>query len=213
MKRITSHDPRTRDIRATGGPTGWRGIDFVTLAVLAVAFGVAFWGWDTFLYPLFLAGVVFPPAQSLALGVWLLPAVVGALIVRRPGAALYTEVIAATVEALLGNQWGIAVLVSALLQGLGVEIAFALFAWRRFGPLVAMLAGALAAVLELVGWEWWMYMAEYEFGWKLLALAFAVTSGILVAGLGGWTLMRSLAAAGALGPFPPGREHAARTAS
>lgn len=213
MTRTTSHDPRTRNIPAAGGPTAWRGIDFVTLAVLAVAFGVAFWGWDTFLYPLFLAGVVFPPAQSLALGVWLLPAVVGGLVVRRPGAALYTEVIAATVEMMLGNQWGTTVLVSALVQGLGVEIAFALFAWRRFGPLVAMLAGALAAVLELVGWEWWSYMAEYDFGWKLLALGFAVTSGVVVAGIGGWLLMRALAAAGALGPFPPGREHAVRTAS
>ena len=211
MTRITSQRSRTRDIPASGGPTAWRGLDFVTLAVLAVAFGVVFWGWDTFLYPLFLAGVVFPPAQSLALGVWLLPAVVGGLIVRRPGAALYTELIAAAVEMLLGNQWGTGVLISAVLQGLGVEIAFALFAWRRYGPLLAMLAGALAAALELVAYEWWTYMAAYDFGWKVLALGFAVSSGVLIAGLGGWLLVRALAAAGALGPFPPGREHTARS--
>lgn len=211
MTRTTTQPP-TRTIPAAGGPRAWRGIDFVTLAVLGVAFGVVFWGWDTFLYPLFTATVVFPPAQSLALGVWLLPAVVGGLVVRRPGAALYTELIAATIEMLLGNQWGTGVLVSAVLQGLGVEIAFALLLWRRYGVLVAMLAGAMAATLELLAWEWWAYMPEYSMGWKLLALGFAVTSGVLVAGIGGWLLVRALAAAGALRAFPPGREHAARTA-
>lgn len=211
MTRIDER-ARTRDIPASGGPRAWRGIDFVTLAVLGVAFGVMFWGWNTFLYPLFQLAVVFPPAQSLALGVWLLPAVVGGLIVRRPGAALYTELIAASVEMLIGNQWGTAVLVSGVMQGLGVEIAFALVMWRRYGVLIAMLAGACAATLELVGWEWWAYMPEYDMVWKLMALGFAVTSGVLVAGIGGWLLVRGLAATGALGAFPPGREHAARTA-
>lgn len=198
---------RRQHITAAGGLTQWRGVEFVTLAVLGVAFGVAFWGWDVFLYPLVIAALVFPPAGSLTLGVWLMPAVVGGLVVRRPGAALFTEFVAANVEMLLGNQWGPAVLVSALLQGLGVELALALVRWRRFGVGVAVLGGALAATLELVGYEWWTYMAEYEFGWKLLALGFAIVSGALVAGVGGWAVTRGLAAAGALESFPPGREH------
>ncbi|WP_084343111.1 ECF transporter S component [Piscicoccus intestinalis] len=202
----------TGDIPATGRPTSWRGIDFVTLAVLAVAFGVAFWGWDMFLYPFVIAGLAFPPAQSLTLGVWLLPAVVGGLVVRRPGAALFTELIAANVEMLLGNQWGPGVLVSGVLQGLGVELALAAFRWRRFGVGVVMLAGALAATFELVFYEWWAYQAEFAFEWKLLALVFAVVSGVVVAGIGGWALVRALAGAGALRPFPPGREQLARSA-
>ncbi len=200
----------SRDIPAAGGPRAWRGIDFVTLAVLAVAFGVVFWGWDTFLYPVVIIGLAFPPAQSLTLGVWLLPAVVGGLVVRRPGAALFTELIAANVEMLLGNQWGPGVLVSGVLQGLGVELAFAAFRWRRFGVGVAMLGGALAAVLELVGYEWWTYQAQFAFDFKLLALGFAIVSGVIVAGVGGWALVRALAGTGALDAFPPGRERAAR---
>lgn len=200
-----------RHLTASGRVTAWRGIEFVTLAVVGVAFGVAFWGWDVFLYPLATGALVFPPAQSLTLGVWLLPAVAGALIVRRPGAALYTELIAANVEMLLGNQWGPAVLISGTLQGLGVELALAIFLWRRFGVGVAMLAGALAATLELTLYEWWTYMREYSFDFKLLALGFAITSGVLIAGVGGWAVTRALAAAGALDSFPPGREHQLRT--
>ena len=193
-------------VRASGRPGQWRGIDFVTLAVLGIAFGVAFWGWDVALYPVISAAIVFPPLSSLTLGVWLIPAVVGALLVRRPGAALYTEVIAATVETFLGNQWGPMVLVSAGLQGLGVEIAVALFAWRRFGPMIAMLAGVLAAVLEITLYEWWVYMPEYDWTWRFVALGAAVLSGILVAGLGGWAIVRALAATGVVDGFPPGIE-------
>ena len=184
-------------ITAAGKLTRWRGLDLVTLAVLGVAFGVAFWAWDITLYPVISAALVFPPLGSLTLGVWLLPAVTGALIVRRPGAALFTEVIAACVEMLLGNQWGAMVLVSAGLQGAGAEAAVALLAWRRFGPLVAMLAGALSATFELVFYEWWVAQAGYAWAWRFTALAAAVISGVVVAGAGGWALTRALAAAGA----------------
>src|ERR1039458_4079123 len=73
------------------------------------------------------------PLGELMLGVWLVPAVVAGLVIRRPGAALFTELVAANVELFLGNRWGAAVLLSGMLQGLGVELALALFRHRRFG--------------------------------------------------------------------------------
>ena len=199
---------------ALDGPLRWRAIDIVTLAVCGVAFGVAFWGWDVLLYePVKLALSAFPPAGELTLGVWLLPAVFGALLVRRPGAALLIEMIAANVEMLLGNQWGALVLVSALLQGLGVEVAVALFRWRVWTPLVAVLGGLLAATFEIVGYEWWMYVAEYSWGWKLAYLGFGLVSGAIIAGLGAWALVKAIAATGALDAFPPGRERLAAQAT
>lgn len=207
--RPTRQGGRRRDLPAKGGPTAWRGIDLVTLAVLGVALGVAFWAWDTLLYPFVTAALVFPPAQSLTLGVWLLPAVAGGLLVRRPGAALFTELVAANVEMLMGNVWGPAVLLSGLLQGLGVELVLAVFLWRRFGLVVAALAGAMAAVAEIGLYEWWVAMAEYDWAWRFVALGCGVLSGIVVAGGGGWSLVRGLAAAGAVDAFPPGRERLA----
>ena len=116
--------PRT--ILASGRLLSWRGIDLITAAMLAVAFGVVFWGFDTFVYPVVSAATAgFPPLGELTLGVWLVPAVVGGLVVRRPGAALFTELVAANVELFLGNKWGLAVLLSGLLQGLGVELVLA----------------------------------------------------------------------------------------
>ena len=199
--------PTPRTVTASGPLMAWRGVDLLTAAMLAVAFGVVFWGFDTLVYPLISTATAgFPPAGELTLGVWLVPAVVGGLVVRRPGAALFTELVAANVELFLGNKWGVAVLLSGLLQGLGVELVLAAVRWRRFGPVVAALGGALAAVLEIVGYEWWSYVPDYSPAWKLLYLLFGVVSGAVIAGVGGWLLVRALARSGALNAFPPGQE-------
>ncbi|WP_066520270.1 ECF transporter S component [Curtobacterium ammoniigenes] len=191
----------------------WRAIDLLTAAMVAVAFGVVFWAFDTFVYPVVSAVTAgFPPLGELALGVWLIPAVVGALIVRRPGAAVLTELVAANVELLLGNQWGITVLASGFLQGVGVEIVFAILLWRRFGAVPAVLGGMLSAALEIACYEWWSYVPSYSWGWKLIYLAAGLVSGAVIAGLGGWSLTRALARSSALNAFPAGQEfHEGRT--
>jgi len=195
------------NILATRPLMGWRGIDLITAAMLAVAFGVVFWGFDTFIYPLLsMATTGFPPLGELMLGVWLVPAVVAALVIRRPGAGLFTELVAANVELFLGNKWGAAVLLSGVLQGLGVELAVAMFRHRRFGIFVAMLGGILAAVFEIVFYEWQSYVAEYTSAWKAIYLGAGMVSGAVIAGAGGWLLVRALARTGALDAFPPGQE-------
>ncbi len=205
VSTTTQTAPRT--ILATRPLMRWRGVDLVTAAMLAVAFGVMFWGFDTFIYPvLSTATAGFPPAGELMLGVWLIPAVVGALVIRRPGAALFTELVAANVEMFLGNKWGVAVLLSAVLQGLGVELALALFRHRRFGVVVAVLGGALSAVFEIVFYEWYSYVADYSMVWKAIYLGCGIVSGAAIAGVGGWALVRGLARSGALNAFPPGQE-------
>ena len=60
---------------------GWRVMDIVVAAVLAVAFGVVFqvWNvlWETTTF-------VFPPFRGAIYGVWMIPAVLVPLVVRRP---------------------------------------------------------------------------------------------------------------------------------
>jgi energy-coupling factor transport system substrate-specific component len=197
----------TKTVLATRPLMRWRGVDLITAAMLAVAFGVMFWGFDTFIYP-FLSVLTagFPPLGELMLGIWLIPAVVAALVVRRPGAALFTELVAANVELFLGNKWGAAVLLSGVLQGLGVELALALFRHRRFGVAVAVLGGVLSAVFEIVFFEWQSYVADYSSAWKLIYLGCGMVSGAVIAGVGGLLLVRALARSGALNAFPPGQE-------
>jgi energy-coupling factor transport system substrate-specific component len=195
----------------TKSPFAWRGIDLITAAVLAVALGVAFWGFDVFVYPI--VGLVtagFPPLGGLATGVWILPAVAGMLMVRRPGAAIFVELIAANVELTLGNTWGVTVLISAVVQGLAVELVFALSRYRRFGLGVASLAGAVAAFFEIVGYELNAYYADYSLVFKLVLVVCAIVSGALISGGLGSALIRTLAKTGALNAFGSGREVTAK---
>ena len=75
---------------------------------------------------------------------------VGGLVVRRPGAALLCEVVAALVSMIPGTQWGFTTLISGILQGLGAEFAFLLLGYSVYGLGAAIFAGAMAAPLEAV---------------------------------------------------------------
>lgn len=190
----------------------YRTVDIVTVATLGVAVGVAFWGWDQLYNVIQTATNVFPPSGGLLAGPWLLAGVVGGLVVRKPGAAVACELIAANVEYLLGNEWGASTMVSGLLQGLGVEIVLALFLYRRFGLVVAALGAALAGCIEAV-YEWYAYVAYWDYGYRLAYLVMFAVSGAVVAGIGGWALVRALARTGALDAFPAGREYHERNAT
>ena len=59
----------------------------------------------------------FPPGQGFMYGVWLLPGVLGALVIRKRGAAVYIELVASVVSALLGTAWGLYVVAYGLIEG------------------------------------------------------------------------------------------------
>ena len=184
--------------------THWRTVDIVVTAVLGVAFGVVFWAWGLLWNATGAAFTAFPPAQAVMYGVWLLPAVVAPLIVRKAGAGLFAEFLAAVVYALLGSAWGAQVLIYGLLQGLAGEAGYAAFRYRRFGwpqaLLSAVFAGAMAAALDLFYWY-----PLWAGGWKLTYLVLVVASTVVVSGLGGRALVRALARTGALSSFASGR--------
>jgi energy-coupling factor transport system permease protein len=181
----------------------WRVVDIVVTAVIGVVFGVVFWQWGVITLPLFSAQV--NPLAYLVSGVWLVPGVLAMLVVRRPGAALFAELLAAIVSALLGSYWGMDVLLSGAIQGAGAELAFALLLYRSFGLPVAMLAGAGAAVGEWIH-DMPVYYPETDLAVQLAYGLFMVISGVVIAGIGSWLLVRALAPTGVLSQFASGRD-------
>jgi len=185
----------------------WRGVDLITAATIGVAIGVVFRLWGALTPVMETATKGFPPSIGLFGGLWFLAATLAALIIRRPGAALLAEMVAATVEMLLAGQWGAGTLISGALQGLAVELVFAAFLFRRFGLVQAALAGVSAAVIACLGYEFWFYWADWTMGWRWIYLGFFALSGAVVSGAGAWLLVRALVATGVLNAFPPGVEH------
>ena len=187
------------------GRTRWRTVDIVVAAVLAVAFGVLFWAWGLLwsaIDPVF-AG--FRPAAAVMVGVWLMAGVVGALVIRKPGAALFVETVAATVSALLGAQWGLITILYGVVQGLAVELVFAAFIYRRWRLAVAVMAGLASGAASAVLDFFYSYPA-WSVAWKGTWLVIAAVSGAVIAGALGWAMVRSLARTGVLAPFASGRE-------
>ncbi len=184
----------------------WRVVDIVVASVIGVASGLIFFAWNTAYVPLSAPlAPLLPGLQALLGGGWLFAGVLGGLIIRKPGAALYTELLAAVVSTLIGNQWGPLTLVSGLAQGLGAELVFAVFLYANYRAYVAVLAGAGAglalAINDLVLW----YPGSAA-AFATIYTVSAIVSGAVIAGLLSWLAMRGLARTGALGRFAAGRE-------
>ncbi|MFE6996888.1 ECF transporter S component [Microbacterium sp. NPDC057659] len=187
----------------------WRVVDIVVAAVLGVAVGLLFWAWNIVGGAWFgAADALTPGLGGIAVGIWLIGGVIGGLVIRKPGAALVVEVVAAIISMLIGNVWGVSTVFSGIVQGLGAELIFALFAYRRFGVGVAALAGVGAAaaawVFELFYGSSPNILKSFEF--NAIYLGTLVVSGALLAGVVGWLLVRALASTGALSRFAAGRE-------
>jgi len=193
----------------SNGRLQWRVVDMVTAAILGVACGVIFLVWNQVggaAYSVIDAAT--PGFGGLVAGIWLLGGVLGGLVIRKPGAAVFVEVLAAVVSMALGSQWGISTVYSGLVQGLGAELVFLIFGYRKFNLPVAMLAGAGAGVAA------WVF--EGFFGsspnfaktltFNLIYLSTMIVTGLVLAGLVGWLLVRGLAQTGALDRFAAGRE-------
>ena len=184
----------------------WRVVDIVVASVIGVASGVIFWAWGLAWSPLSGLLAFTPGLEGLLAGGWLFAGVLGGLVVRKPGAALYTEVVAAVVSMLVGTQWGFSTLIWGVVEGLGAEIVLALFLYANWRLGVALLAGAGAGVaVGLLDTTFTSY-AALEFGYKVVYFVSAVVSGVVVAGLLSWLAVRGLARTGALSRFASGRE-------
>jgi energy-coupling factor transport system substrate-specific component len=199
MRALTS---TTSSVGSSNESARWRTIDIIVVAILAVAFGVVFWAWSAYVW-VWLKPFG-EPWEYVITGVWVMPAVVAPLIVRKPGAALFAEMVAAIVSVLLGSQWGLDTLLSGFVQGAGAELVFGFVMYRNFGPIVAFIAGAGAGIGEALH-DIPVYFPTYGANLQFGIAALEIASGAVIAGIGGWLLVRSLRRTGALQAFPSGR--------
>jgi energy-coupling factor transport system permease protein len=184
----------------------WRTVDVVVASVVAVAFGVVFWAWGLLWNGP--ADAIPLPGRAFMYGVWLLPAVVGGLVIRKPGAAFYTETLAALVSVALGTVWGWTLVLQGPLEAAAGELAFALVAYRSFGLATALLSGSLAGLAASV-YDVFIWYPDTAWGtFRLPYIAITVASSAVIAGAGGWALVRALAQTGVLDRFAAGRERA-----
>ena len=182
---------------ATLPDTRWRTRDIVVAAVIGVAFGVAFvlaggpWKALEFMGPL----------QNIFYGIWLLPAIVAPLIIRKPGAALFAEMVAAGLSAILGSAWGVDTLLSGFVQGAAAELVFAFTLYRSWNFAVLAIAGLASAMAAFVHDVVIWYQGYATDVLVIIAISMAI-SGLVVVPLVSIALVRALRSTGVLDGFP-----------
>lgn len=196
----------TQSATAARANFSWRNIDIIIAAVIGVAVGLIFVIWNIIGGAGYEAvNALTPGLGGLVAGMWFLGGPLGAYIIRKPGAAIFVEVIAATVSALIGNQWGISTLYSGLAQGLGAELVFLILAYKSYNLATVVISGLMAGV---GAWTFELFTGNLAktFEFNVIYLISTALSGAVLAGLLAYFLAKALAATGALDRFAIGRE-------
>ena len=141
--------------------------------------------------------------EQLTYGVWFMAAIVCYLIIPKPGIALLAEFAAGAGETIVMGKFDIPTIIYALLQGLACEIVFAIFKYQSRSVMVAMLAGLVTALVSFPVDYFYGYLNEVA-GWNLiLFIVFRAISGIIIAGLLSYLLVKALDQTGVTKVFRP----------
>ena len=178
----------------------WTSSDIAVGAALGVACGLVFR-----LCPII--GGILPGLASIRHPLWYFSGTLAVIILRKPGAAVYVNLVGSAAEMLLGNQFSFGfVFASAALQGVFAELPFALTRYRVFNLPISMASGALVAL------EYGVYLMLFRYrGVSFLSprgvihMISELVGGVLIAGVMSWYLYRAIAATGALDRFASGR--------
>lgn len=144
--------------------------DYLLMALISVVFGVIYLmavyagtALTTVLTPFGLGMLGYEPFY----GIWFMAAIITTYLIRKPVVGIVTEVIAALIEVLLGNMFGVIVLVGATIQGIGIEIPFALTKYENYSYRQTMISAASATILTLF---WTGYTGNYlAMDWRIVA--------------------------------------------
>lgn len=186
----------------------WTTADIAVGAALGVACGMVFWGFNfaySSLSPLLAA--ILPGISSVLHAFWYFSGPLALLIIRKPGAALYVNLVGTVAEMVMGNQFSFGfVFISAILQGLFSEIPYALTAYRTYTLPITIASGALTAIEYGVYLLLFMYQGVAFFSPRgIIHMISEILGGIVIAGVMSWALFNAIARTGALDRFASGR--------
>lgn len=187
----------------------WRVVDIAVASVIGVASALIYWLWAIITTaPWSALELIVPGLAGVFNGMWLFAGPLAAVIVRKPGAAVYAEVVAGVLEALLGNQWGGAgTFMIALVQGLFAEIVLLAFLYKKWNLPVIVLSGAVSGI-GCWGYSFFTNLQAIDLtgSYGVVYLLTTIASGAVFAGLLMWYLYIGIAKTGALDAFASGRE-------
>lgn len=166
--------------------------DILIIAVLAAIGGVA----KIFIAQGFVLVAAFGPyGSAIWSALFFIWPIIAAFVVRKPGAATISMVLGGLIELLAGSPIGVIVLYSNLVEGLGGDIGFLLWRYRKYGLLQHVVAGLLQPIGGL-------FITYFFFGFASLGttpfILYVIVSliGGAIGGLLGYAINKGLDATG-----------------
>ncbi|GIN10866.1 thiamine ABC transporter permease [Shouchella clausii] len=163
--------------------------DMIVTILISVVFAVVYRLWTPITDLVSLPGL---QADQLLYGMWFIAGTIAALLIKKPGVALLAETAAASGEFFAGSPYGPLLLLYGVLQGLGIELAFALFKYRVYTVWTASLGAAFASFASL-GFDYFnAYLSDLT-TWNItLRIVFRTLGSIVIAGFLASVLVRAL---------------------
>jgi energy-coupling factor transport system substrate-specific component len=170
----------------------WSLRDIIVTVLVSAGLGVLWFGWTQFYE--FAKGplsAIHPGLKHILGGFWFTGGTIIPAIIRKPGSAVIGETLAAAIEGLI-TQWGITATIWGLLQGLGSELGFAVFRYKRWDVIPFILAGALAGLVSwILEFFYENYLSLTVDVW-VVQILMSLIGGIVLAGLLGYYLVEAL---------------------
>ena len=179
----------------------WKLNEIILMAMICIVFGVVYLG-AVYLMSMVEAPLAFTGLTKLGteiiFGIWLMAATFAGYILQKPGAAILAEIIASVIEVLLGNWFGPMVIVAGIVQGLGAELVFGAFKYRKYDGNIMYLAAAGTAVTSFL----WSFVRsgylKFSIGVLIIYFIVRMISSLFFAGFICKTVADSLKKAGLL---------------
>ncbi|KRL97279.1 hypothetical protein FD50_GL001839 [Liquorilactobacillus satsumensis DSM 16230 = JCM 12392] len=140
------------NMQTIGKKNKWSLRDVIFLAIIAIFFGIIYQVWSYAYYAL-AATPLKPYANDLTLGVWIMAGPLAGILLKKIGATVIGELLAAAVEMLLFSSWGAATLISGFIQGIGNELGFAATGYKNWDK-TGLLFSTIGATIVTFIWDW-----------------------------------------------------------
>ncbi|MEG2017456.1 MAG: ECF transporter S component [Clostridium sp.] len=172
--------------------------EIVVIAMMSALIGVVFTVLDSLYQPL--QAVAGPLGGDIINGLYLLSALLPIYVIRKPGAALVGSLFVGVINLLLGSPYGIHIIVAATLQGVGAELIFAVYGYKKYELLQVGLAGIVAS-LCVTARDYFIFGFQLYGNLVPVMLIVRVISAVVFGGVVTIALGKALKATGVLKGF------------
>ena len=155
----------------------WKTKEIVAVAMMGAVIGVIFTLLDYAYMPM--SAVLGQVFMEITFGIYMLSAALPMYVVRKPGAAVFGALVAALVNLLLGSPYGIQLILANLLEGVAVEIGYAIV-WRYQGSMANMVISAVLGAIFVFGRDFVVFYAFSYQSFMLPLMVVRILSSVII---------------------------------